>query len=221
MKSRKLPPDLCDRTTLGQRRRRAEAARRAEQPGWAAIDRLFHIDAQERRRCHLRPRSSKQAFRIALSKKNITMKKNKGVCLYLIDSYLSIYPEIYNNRAASCSRHTTASLEQSHLIATPEIINNPIFVTRSQLKKMGIGCKRLFSWVRSWKIIPYYNPTTNKLLYPLPDVLHLAEWRHAQWIAQKLGPQKMAEIKNSRPRKTVIKLSLISYSYHLPEYIHL
>ena len=193
--------------------------------GYVTTDVLYQADARLRKKNIIPPRANIQSLRSTLHQKREKIRYERihtNLTMWHYEEAMAALADMYYHNGVHSQRHSSHYIENSHLTATPAILENPNYQPRPQiLQCTGVIANRLLKMVQYKVIIPYYDPATKKLLYPVDQVRERGCYRKLNSIRKHLGERAAAYIKANRPvlqwnwGAGTVKL------YYCPEIIHL
>lgn len=172
--------------------------------GYVTSAELFEHDARLRRKNILPPRHNLASLRCWIhnhQNKIRTEKINGKKNMYHLEDALEELTNTYteNDHAEKCRAATYASLKKSHLEATPAIISNPDYQPLDFLRSCGIKQSLITRMVREMVIIPFWDSSKNRLLYPVQQVIARANHHLLKTIRTRLGSKYAQHIAATRP----------------------
>ena len=196
----------------------------APPPGYATGKELYELDKKLRNRYSLFPRADYHAFCCQLYVCRIKyIPAPKVFRWWNVEHFYEVFIKKYEKHGNVCSRLSTASRSKSHLIATPAVINDPNYLPlQAAAQAAGVNPRRIGSWVQSMTILPYFDPASKKLLYPVDQMREKAAYRPLNFICKHLGLKRADEIRTTAEKKLIM---LDGYFHHwlykVPELAHL
>lgn len=187
------------------------------------IHTLFALDCKLRKRYGLQQRANVHSLRNACIRVKIRHKLTPHhFALYDVEHFYDEFVKMYENQGLKCSRTTKASVEKSHLTASPEILADANWLPRKEaIKAANINGIRLGVWVQYYTIIPYIDPTTKRLLYPVDKLKETACWRPMNFIRKHLTDERCEEIKKAADKRLIMNDGFGFWLYRVPELSHL
>ena len=198
--------------------------KRYETESYVSIRKLYEIDKQLRKRYCIHQRANYTSFKTTVNHKKIrSIRTPGGHYLYDVEHYIDIYSEVYEKNGDRCSLITDSSIEKAHMIATKEILKDPNYKPKTEAAKAaGINKERIGQWVKSLKILPYFDNERKILLYPIDKLRELGEWRPMRYLRKHLSAQECENIRAKRRRQAVYAYNnVMLFLYYVPELSHL
>ncbi len=193
--------------------------------GYVTTDVLYQADGGLRKKNNIPPRANISSLRTALWHKREKIRYeriNATLTMWHYEEALGALAYMYYRNGVHSQIHSSHYIENSHLTATPAILENPNYQPRPQiLQCTGVTANRLLKMVQYRVIIPYYDPATKKLLYPVDQVRERGCYRPINSVRKHLGERAAEYIKANRPVLQWNWWAGKVKMYYCPEIIHL
>lgn len=202
----------------------AKLAAKYENEEYCTTQTLFHIDTQHRKRFDLRPYNSEKTFLSNMSRRSIEKKLTpEGLVLWSISSYYDTFSQIYDRSSTRCRAASRRSVQASHMEATPAILRDSNYLPRARAAQIcGVRASRISEWTSRMTILPFYDTSTNTLLYPCDKIRELAPWRPFRFLREHLGRNAAVNyVLTAKKKKIAIFGAHYQSLYYAPELAHL
>lgn len=202
-----------------------ERETRYKQDGYVNLTELFEHDRKLRRRHTLPPRENHASLLVFLYNHRTEIRTHKlhaSKKLYHLDDALDALTDLYTTprRAEHARANTNHSCAASHLEATPAILANQDYQPIEFFKACGIPTSRISNLTSKLIIIPYWDPATKRLLYPVDQIITRLQHHTLKAIRTRCGAKYAQHIAATRPYITWGSPVGTCKAYYTPELAH-